>query len=288
MRNLLREGIKRLSDKNNRRAKGNRNAAVVAVAAQKGGVGKTTTAVNLGAALARFHGQNVLVVDLDAQGHVQRSLRTHIKPGGGSLSQVIEREDGGEVLDVVAHTDIPGLHITPGDPRLRESENLVTTRIGKEFILRDALEVTRSHYDVIILDCPPNLGNLTLNALVAADRVLVPCEPTPLSIQGVDALIRTCATVSDRLNPKLDILGILVTRYDGRNTSLNDVAIAELSQAYGEALIDEKININTSLARAQHAGRDIFSFAPRSRGATNYKSLAEHVATALRSARRTA
>lgn len=281
MRNLLREGLKRFSAPDSKRARGNKNAAIIAITAQKGGVGKTTTAVNLGAALAQKHDKKVLVIDLDAQGHVERSLRARVQPGGSPLSTLLEDEQGGEILDVLTTTKISNLDITRGDAKLRDTENLLNTRIAKEMILKEALEVTRTYYDIILLDCPPNLGNLTVNALVAADKLLVPCDPTPLAMQGVGSLLHASATISDRLNPSLDILGVLVTRYDGRNQSLNEQMIGEMQEAWGDAILETRININTSIARAQAAGEDIFAHAPKSRGAQDYNALADEVIARL-------
>ena len=195
MRNLLKGGLRRLGQLQDapRRPLGNRKAMVLAVSAQKGGVGKTTTSVSLAAALARFHGLRVLLVDLDPQGHVTTSLRTAVRPGGGPLSKVLlDDRRQGEVMDVAASTGIPNLYLTPFDDNLASTEDLMSTRIGKEFILKESLEATRTHYDVIVLDCPPNLGSLTLNALVAADQVLIPCDPSPLALTGVAALVETC------------------------------------------------------------------------------------------------
>ena len=283
MRNLLREGLKRFTAPESKRARGQKNATIVAIAAQKGGVGKTTTAVNLGAALAREQGLHVLVIDLDAQGHVERSLGNMVQPGGKPISSVLEDEKGGELLDVLTTTSIPHLDITRADPRLRETENLLTARIGKEQILKETLDITRTYYDVILIDCPPNLGNLTVNALVAADKMLIPCDPTPLAMQGVVSLLHASATISDRLNPELEILGVVVTRHDGRNQSLNEQILSEMEEAWGEAIFDTKIGINTSLAKAQAAGEDIFSHAPKSRGAKDYSALAQEVHDRLRS-----
>ncbi|HJN78343.1 MAG TPA: ParA family protein [Myxococcota bacterium] len=284
MRNLLKSGLRRLSQPSKRslRARGTKQAVVIAVAAQKGGVGKTTTAVSLAAALARFHGQRVLLVDLDPQGHVSRALGEQIRLGGGALSDVLVGEDGLEVLDVVTATHVRKLDVTPFDPGLGSTENVMGARIGKEFLLRDALEVTRTFYDVIVIDCPPNLGNLTLSGLVAADTVLIPCDPSPLAVSGVHRIIEAI-TQASRLNPDIDVLGVLLTRVDGRNTTLNKAIVAELDHDYGEAVLPVHIGINSQLAKAQHAGVDIFAYAAESRGAQHYRALAEHVLSVLRS-----
>jgi chromosome partitioning protein len=251
---------------------------VISVAAQKGGVGKTTTSVNLASALARNHGLKVLLMDVDPQGHVYTAMKKQVHAGGGALSSVLTDERGGrEVMEIVAETMVEGLDVTPCDPRLAGAEDLLGTRIGKEFLLRDALQITRTHYDIILIDCPPNLGNLTLNALVASDLVLIPCDPSPLAVNGVDALIGTVSTIANRLNPNIDILGLLLTRVDGRNTKLNDTVTGQLEAAYGEVMMDVNIGINSSLSQAQMAGLDIFEFDPRSRGAIQYEALANNV-----------
>ncbi|MCP4809203.1 MAG: ParA family protein [Proteobacteria bacterium] len=285
MRNLLKTGFRRIvggapSSPTPQRARGTKNATVIAVAAQKGGVGKTTTSVNVAAALARFHGQRVLLVDLDPQGHVNTALSEQIRVGGGALSDVLVGDEGLEVLDVVTPTHVENLDVTPFDAQLGTTENLLSTRIGKEFVLRDALEVTRTFYDVIVIDCPPNLGNLTLNGLVAADQVLIPCDPSPLAVSGVHSLVDAIRGVA-RLNPNIDVLGVLMTRVDGRNTTLNSAITAELATDFGDAVLPVTIGINSQIAKAQHAGVDIFGYAAASRGAQNYRALAEHIVTAL-------
>ncbi|MCB9507369.1 MAG: AAA family ATPase [Myxococcales bacterium] len=282
MRSFLRSGIKRLvASQRQARPLGDRAAVVIAVAARKGGVGKTTTSVNLAAALARFHARRVLLVDLDPQGHVGASMSAQFHGSAVGLSGVFTEDSDVDVMDTVVPTDAERLHITSGDRTLAAAELALTSRIGKEFVLHEALEVARTHYDVILLDCPPNVGNLTLNALVAADLVLVPCDLSPLAVDGVHALIETVSTISDRLNPKIDLLGIVVTRLDARNTGLNESVLAELRDSYGVLVFDETIGINTDLAKAQRAGKNVFDHAPQSRGAQHHRSLADAVLARL-------
>jgi len=241
-------------------------------------VGKTTTSVNLAAAMARLHGKRTLVIDLDPQGHVEAALQDEVHAGGGSLATLLTDEHADmEILDIVARTAVPDLHVTPYDPHLSAAESLLTMRIGREYILREALTATRSFYDVIIIDCPPNLGNFTINALVAADQVLIPCEPTPLALNGVHALVDSVNAVTVRLNPDLHLMGILMTRVDGRNKTLNAAMQAQLDEAYGSAVLPVQIGVNNAISKAQHAGSDIFAFDPSCRGAQQYQALSEYV-----------
>ncbi len=277
MRNILKQGLKRFVRAEPDRQRGMRAATVIALAAQKGGVGKTTTSVNLAAALARFHEKKTLLLDLDPQSHVRTSLARQIPAGARGLSAVFGEDEDTEVLDVVSPTDVRNLHVCVSDDRLGDVESLLTTRIGKEFVLRDALGITRTHYDFIVIDCPPAVGNLTLNGLVAADQVLIPCDLSPLAVDGVHAVVRTIAKISDRLNPRIDVLGILLTRYDARNVTMNESVVARLHESYGDVVVPRHVGVNTDLAKAQLEGRNIFDFAPTSRGAHHHRELAEFV-----------
>jgi chromosome partitioning protein len=254
---------------------------VIALAAQKGGVGKTTTTVNLGAALARYHDRRVLLVDLDPQGHVGRCLQAMVQAGGGALSEVLTGPPGADVLDIVTSTSIPHLDVTPVDPGLGAAEALLAGRIGKEFVLKETLDVARSWYDIILIDCPPHLGTLTISGLVAADSVLVPCDPSPLALSGVHGLVEAVEQVAARLNPHLNVLGVLPTRVDGRNSRLNQAVLDELREVCGDALLPVQIGIASGLSQAQQEGRDIFSHEPESRAARQYAELAGWVVGAL-------
>ncbi len=281
MKNLFRQGLKRLTTSSERRARGAHAAKVISIASLKGGVGKTTTSVNLASALARYHQQRVLLVDLDPQGHVGTSLRAQILQGGGRLSDLLTAEEPGHVMDVATDTSVPFLRVTPSDPTLNEAENLLSAKIGKELILRDALEITRTYYDLIIIDCPPNLGNLTLNALVASDFLLVPCDLSPLAMRGVESLLKHSQQVGARLNPQLDLLGVVITRFDSRTPTMNDAVLSSLEHNFGDALIPVRIGVSTSLSRAQHEGTEIFEHDEKSRGALHYRELAAELARRL-------
>ncbi len=265
---------------------GDKKAQVIAVCSQKGGVGKTTTSVNLGTSLAYFQGKSVLVIDLDPQGHVEKSLGAIVNDGieYTPTSKVLEARNG-DILDAVVKTDLENFHLTPGDKTLVQSESVLSSRIGKEFILRRAMEVARTHYDVILIDCPPSLGNLTLNALVAADSVLIPCEMSVLAFEGVTDLLETLREVTERLNPGLDVLGVLFTRVDGRNLNMNQLILENMKRFFNGKILKTNITINTALNKAQLEGRPVFHYAPDSSGATHYNALAEEVVGRLKAIR---
>ena len=287
MKNLLSAGLKKLrpaSPAGPPVLEGRSRAQVIAVAAQKGGVGKTTTAVNLACALAESQGQRVLVVDIDPQGHVASSLRESVRIAGTSLSDILLAHTPRDLMEAVRESEIRGLSLTPPDKALNETDTRLSTRVGREYILQAAMKAARTHFDTIIIDCPPNLGNLTLNALVAADQVLVPCDMSILAFEGVADLLGTVSIVNDRLRHTLSILGILRTRVDGRTQQINDAIGGALDENYRHLLLDTSIPVNSALAQAQAAGRSIFQYAPQSRGAQSYKLLAAEVVSRLHAA----
>ena len=252
-------------------------AQVVAVCAQKGGVGKTTTAVHLAAGLAMNHGMRVLLVDLDNQGHVASSLRAHLRASAEqSVSQALLGLDP-DLLPAAVPTTVDGLHVTGADKQLSNAEAQLATRMGREMILSRGLRAARGVYDVILIDCPPNLGLLTLNALFAADQVLVPCDLSVLALEGVDDLMRTLQNLQLMFGRAPQLLGLLHTRVDRRNHKQNAAIRRALAQSYQGLSLDTEIGTNTALPGAQLGSQVVFVSSPESSGARDYASLAAEI-----------
>jgi chromosome partitioning protein len=240
-------------------------------------VGKTTTAVNLAAGAALLQGRKVLLVDMDAQGHCASALHARLKGiNTESLGDVLlgKRRD---VQEIALTTSIPGLWVTPSDKGLSAAEGVMSGRIGKEFLLRSALKVAKTHYDLIVIDCPPNLGSLTINALMAASRVLIPCDMNVLALEGVDDIFEALETLEDTLGHQLEVAGVLRTRVDARNQKVNESIGNALRSRYGATLLSTQIPINTKLSQAQLEGLPIFEFDANCPGSQAYTQLVEEL-----------
>lgn len=272
--------LRRMISKGPEIATGTKQAHVIAVAAQKGGVGKTTTSVHVAAGLARYHNRKVLLLDMDAQGHVGASL-SRILPeiaqhNNASFGELLlqKRRD---VYELAQETGQKGLFVVPSDRKLNETELMMAGKIGKELLLRQALRVARTHFDVILIDCPPNLGSLTINALTAADYVLVPSDMSVLSLDGVDALLDTIETIRETLNPTLRILGLVRTRVDRRNLTMNRAIEDTLQKWYSAWTLETTIGISTAIAKSQLNGQPIFLEDEKNKASKGYKSLAKEL-----------
>lgn len=255
-----------------------KHAHILAVCSQKGGVGKTTTSVNLAATLALHQDQRVLLIDLDPQGHVEKSLASLIEEGVEyvPLSELF-RSKKANILDSVVKTEHHNLQITPGDSDMYQTEGAITSKIAREFILKRSLKDAVKAYDIILIDCPPNLGNLTLNALCAADSVLIPCEMSVLGFEGVTDLLETVETINDTYNPELTVLGVVYTRVDERNGQINKLVRQNIGKIFNGNVFKSEIKINTDLTKAQLEGVSVFDYKSSSPGSKYYKKLGEEV-----------
>jgi chromosome partitioning protein len=246
---------------------------VLAVANQKGGVGKTTTVVNLGAYLAEA-GQRVLVVDADAQGNATTGLGLSREDGESSIYDVLV--GGVSAVEAVRPTQVEGLHIVPSTVDLAGAEIELVGQERREFRLQEALAPLVGRYDFILIDTPPSLGLLTINALVAADGVIVPIQCEYYALEGLTQLMRTVRLVQENLNPRLEITGVLLTMFDGR-TNLSIQVADEVKRHFPGRVFRAVIPRNVRLSEAPSHGRPISRYDPRSRGAELYRELAEEV-----------
>jgi chromosome partitioning protein len=261
-------------------APGQYKAQVIAIASSKGGVGKTTTAVNLSIAFAR-QGFKVLTIDLDPQAHVAASLQT---PPPHSLQPISDVLLGRlrEVIEVTyPYPRSSTLHLAGSDKGLAETEMILSAKIGKELIVHNALTITRTHYDLIIIDCPPNLGTLTLNALCASDHLLIPTDMSILALEGVGDILEILNTLKYRLDRPIRALGILATRFDRRATRTNAKLLDSFNSLHANLLFDTKIPQASAINKAHMVGKSVFEFDSRSPGAIAYASLAEEVASKI-------
>ncbi len=246
---------------------------VIAIANRKGGVGKTTTAINLGAALAA-EGMTTLVVDCDPQANTTGGLGFPKDPHRRSLYHGLLLDT--PFLDLIVPCGFDGLSLIPSEKDLIGATVELLDRPGREHILRHKLDPLRSRFQFLLLDCPPALDILTLNALVAADTVLVPVQCEYMALEGVSELRDTLQRVRRSLNPKLEIEGILLTMYDER-TSLSKQVRDDLRQFFGDKVFATIIPRNVRLAEAPSFGQPIFLYDPRCRGAETYLELAKEV-----------
>jgi chromosome partitioning protein len=249
-------------------------ARIVAVCNQKGGVGKTTTTINLGAALAE-QGRRVLLVDFDPQGALSVGLGIQPHEVEATVYNLL-MERGTTAHDVLIKTAVQGMDLMPSNIDLSGAEVQLVHEVGREYVLGGALEEVLPEYDVIMIDCQPSLGLLTINALACSAGVLIPLECEYFAMRGVALLMETIDKVSRRLNPKLEIDGLLATRFDSRTLHTREV-LTNIVNGFGDKVFHTVINRTVRFPDATVAGEPITRFDSGSMGASSYRELAKEV-----------
>ncbi len=250
-------------------------ARIIAIANQKGGVGKTTTTVNIAASLAAAE-KKVLLIDSDPQGNSTSGMGIDRKDITGSTYDLYT---GKRPLDEIKKsTHFPWLDVVPAGIDLVGVEVELIQMIARERVLKKALEDIRDRYDYIFIDCPPSLGLLTINALTAADGVLIPVQTEYYALEGLSALMNTIKLIKQDLNPELAIEGVLLTMFDSRNNLASQVA-GEVRKYFGNKVFTTVIHRNVALSEAPSHGKPVLLYDIRSRGAQSYLELAKEVLT---------
>lgn len=247
--------------------------SIISIAIQKGGSGKTTTAINLAAALHR-QGKNVLLVDADPQANLSQSLGITDEPDKNLYTELqkVTAGENGALQQVIIQTD-SGLPLVPSSIELAGAEMELVSVYGREKVFSWLIEPLADVYDYIFIDCPPAIGMLTVNALVASRYVLLPLQAEFLPMKGVQSFMRSFDRIKKQLNPKLSILGLILTQYDTRKKMTGQVR-DQLTEKFGDRVFETNIRTNITLAKAQERGVDVFSYDQKCNGARDYAQLA--------------
>ena len=248
-------------------------ARIISVANQKGGVGKTTTTVNLGSSLA-FMGKKILLVDIDAQGNATSGMGIRKPDVTHDIYDVLVNEV--PIKEAIASSSRENLDIVPATLQLAGAEIELTSMMARESRLKMALNEIRDQYDYILIDCPPSLGHLTINAFTASDSILIPVQCEYYALEGLSQLLNTVRLVQKHFNPELEIEGVLLTMYDAR-TNLGAEVVEEVRRYFQEKVYETIIPRNIRLSEAPSHGMSIIDYDIRSKGAEVYQALAKEV-----------
>lgn len=256
------------------RSRERENSLIIAITNQKGGVGKTTTAVNVSAAIALL-GKRVLLIDMDPQAHSTISTVVSPEKYEKSLYDVLMNKHE-KIEDIIVHSNIPGLDISITKISMAKLEPALSGEFDAHFRLKDALEQIRGRYQYVFIDTPPTLGLITLNALVASDYILIPIQSSYLCLEGTDDLLETIEKVKKIANPQLKVLGVLVTLYDSRTNLAKDV-VQRIRRVFGAKLFKTFVSKSVKLEESPAYKESIFTYAPGSIGAEQYRKVAEEI-----------
>lgn len=248
-------------------------ARIISIANQKGGVGKSTTAVNLGACLA-YVGKKVLLVDMDAQGNATSGVGIRKPDVAQDIYDVLVNET--PIKEILLTTSRENLAIAPATLQLAGAEIELTSMMARESRLKTALQEVKDQYDFILIDCPPSLGHLTINAFTASDAILIPVQCEYYALEGLSQLLNTVRLVQKHFNPELEIEGVLLTMYDAR-TNLAAEVVEEVRRYFQEKVYDTIIPRNIRLSEAPSHGLTIIDYDLRSKGSQVYQALAKEV-----------
>ena len=246
---------------------------IIAIVNQKGGVGKTTTSINLSAALAQ-HGRRVLLIDIDPQGNASTGLGISRSQREKTIYNVMT--EGVSIDDALLPTRIPNLSVLPSHVDLAAAEMEIGQTEGRTRIVRDAIMASRAKFDYVLIDCPPSLSLLTINALAAARSVIVPLQCEFFALEGLSQLLQTIEMAKSSVNPALAIDGVMLTMYDRRNRLSSQVA-DDVRKHLGRAVFETIIPRNVRIAEAPSFGQPVISYAPNSKGAKAYMELADEL-----------
>jgi len=247
---------------------------IIAITNQKGGVGKTTSAINLSAALA-FKGKNTLLVDTDPQAHSSLSVVRDPHAQTRSIYDVLV-DDEKKIADVIIQSTIPGLKVIMSKIAMAKLESTLIGEIDGHYRLKDKLDAIKKQYDFVIIDTPPNLGLITLNTLVAADQVNIPIQSSFLCLEGTDDLLETINKVRRVANPNLQVLGVMITMHDKRTNISKDVE-ERIKTVFGKKVFKTVVSKSVKLEESPAYKESIFTFAPNSVGAVQYQKVAEEI-----------